>query len=159
MDREDAEPELQPVPPAPAPTDHGGAAVVLLGAASVVLVVLVLTLFMGLFARDGDEPMRAGEVDEGQLSDGAYEDVELGTPEAVLSGLRPVVPVCSRVIDRYDLRAQGTVVAAECVYDDREDGRPGQQYRFCFADDLLADQTVMFFGDPGEGSAVGQEDA
>ncbi len=48
-------------------------------------------------------------------------------------------------------------VDAECVYYDRADGRAGQQYRFCFDEDLLVDKTVLLAGYPGEGSAVVEE--
>jgi hypothetical protein len=96
------------------------------------------------------------EVREGRLTDAAYADVELGArKDAVLTALRPVLPVGTRVIDRYQ-RAATERVAAECVYFDRADGRAGQQYRFCFVEDVLVDKTVLLAGDPGEGSAVVQ---
>ncbi len=179
MERGGSGPEERP--PAPAATERGGAAVVLLGAAAVVVVLVLAFLLMGDFlVRGGDEPVQAREVAEGRLSDAAYARVELGTPEdavlsglgpvvpvysrvglgtpeeVVLSGLRPVVPVYSRVIDRYGTRGQGPV-AAQCVYYDRADGRAGQQYRFCLAEQWLVDKTVLLAGDPGEGSAVVQE--
>ncbi len=148
-------------PAAPRRTaDQGGAAALVLGAAAtVVIVVLAAFLFMGNFlAGLGEEPVQAREVDEGRLSDTAYASVDLGTAkEAVLTSLRPVLPVYSRAIDRYQLREPETV-AAECVYYDRADGRAGQQFRFCFAEDVLIDKTVLLSGDPGEGSAVIEED-
>ena len=83
---------------------------------------------------------------------------ELGTSkEDVLSALRPVLPVDTRVVDRFERRAPETV-SAECVYYDRADGRAGQQFRFCFVDDVLVDKTLLLAGDPGEGSAVVQDD-
>ncbi len=64
------------------------------------------------------------EVREGRLSEAAYADVEMGaTKEDVLTALRPVLPVDTRVVDRYELRDPQTV-AAECVYFDREDAAP-----------------------------------
>lgn len=139
--------------------DRGGAALLLLGAAATVAVfVLGAFLVMGNFLTDaGEEPAEAVEVLEGRLSDEAYAAVQLGAvKETVLTSLRPVLPVYARTIDRYQLRDPETV-AAECVYYDRADGRAGQQFRFCFAEDVLIDKTVLLSGDPGEGSAVVEE--
>ena len=134
-------------------------AVRLLGVAGAVVVVLVAAfLFLGNVLADvGDEPVRVEEVREGRLSEAAYADVELGAvKEDVLTALRPVLPVDTRVLERYELREPETV-AAECVYYDRADGRAGQQFRFCFAEDVLVEKTVILAGDPGEGSAVVEE--
>ena len=136
--------------------DAGAMAARLLGVAAAVVVVLVAALlFLGNVLADvGDEAVPVEEVREGRLSEAAYSDVELGaTKEDVLTALRPVLPVDTRVVDRYELR-EPEVVAAECVYYDRADGRAGQQFRFCFAEDVLVEKTVVLAGDPGEGSAV-----
>jgi hypothetical protein len=147
---------LRPARSHAAKGDAGAAAARLLGAAgAVVIFVLAAFLFFGnVLADAGDEPVPVREVREGRLSEAAYAAVELGaTKEDVLTALRPVLPVDTRVVERYELRDPETV-AAECVYFDREDGRAGQQFRFCFAEDLLVDKTVILAGDPGEGSAV-----
>ena len=140
----------------PVTRDAGAVAVRLLGVAGAVVVVLVAAfLFLGNVLADvGDEPVPVEEVREGRLSEAAYADVELGAvKEDVLTALRPVLPVETRVLERYELREPETV-AAECVYYDRADGRAGQQFRFCFAEDVLVEKTVILAGDPGEGSAV-----
>lgn len=128
----------------------------LLGFAGAVVVLAVAAfLFLGnVLADAGDDPVPVREVREGRLSQAAYADVELGaTKEDVLTALRPVLPVDTRVVDRDALR-EPEGVAAECVYFDRADGRAGQQFRFCFAEDVLVEKTVVLSGDPGEGSAV-----
>ena len=136
--------------------ESGAVAARLLGAAAAV-VVLALAAFLllgNVLADAGDEPPPVQEVREGRLSHQAYADVEVGaTKEDVLTALRPVLPVDTRVVERYEQREPETV-AAECVYFDRADGRAGQQYRFCFVEDVLAEKTVVLAGDPGEGSAV-----
>lgn len=134
----------------------GAVAARLLGlAAAVALALLALFLLLGnVLADAGDDPAPVEQVREGRLSQAAYADVELGErKEDVLTALRPVLPVDTRVVERYELREPETV-AAECVYYDREDGRAGQQFRFCFVEDVLVDKTVLLAGDPGEGSAV-----
>jgi len=129
----------------------GGAAV----GAVVAALLVVFLLFGNVLADLGDEePVAVQQEREGRLSQAAYESVELGrTKEDVLAELRPVLPVGSRVLDRHEGRDPETV-AGECVYFDRGDGRAGQQFRFCFADDVLVEKTVVLAGDPGEGSAV-----
>ena len=118
------------------------------------VLVAAFLLFGNVLADAGDEPVPVQEVREGRLSQDVYADVELGAKkEDVLTALRPVLPADTRVVDRYELRDSRTV-AAECVYYDRQDGRAGQQFRFCFAEDVLVDKTVILAGDPGEGSAV-----
>ena len=136
--------------------EAGAAAARLLGAAgAVVASVLAVFLVLGnVLADAGDEPVPAQEVREGRLPQEAYQAVELGaTKEDVLTALRPVLPVDTRVLERYEVGAPETV-AAECAYFDRADGRAGQQFRFCFAEDVLVGKTVVLAGDPGEGSAV-----
>ena len=156
MDQQTPASGRRPARSRPAAGDAGATAVRLLGVAgAVALVVVASFLFLGNVLADvGDEPLPVEEVREGRLSEAAYADVELGaTKEDVLTALRPVLPVDTRVVERYEVREPETV-AAECVYFDREDGRAGQQFRFCFAEDVLVEKTVILAGDPGEGSAV-----
>jgi hypothetical protein len=151
---------LRPARSRAAKGEAGAVAARLLGAAGAVVVfVLAAFLFLGnVLADAGDEPVPVQEVREGRLSAAAYADVELGaTKEDVLTALRPVLPVDTRVVERYELRDPETV-AAECLFFDREDGRAGQQFRFCFHEDLLVDKTVILAGDPGEGSAVVEDE-
>lgn len=125
-------------------------------AAGVVVLVVAAFLFFGNVLAE-EEPVVLEER-EGRLSADAFAAVELGeTKEDVLTALRPVLPVDTRVVDRYQDREPETV-AAECVYYDRQDGRAGQQYRFCFVEDVLVGKTLVLAGDPGEGSAVVEED-
>ena len=121
------------------------------------LVLATFLLFGNVLADAGDDPLPVQELREGRLSEQVYAAVEVGmTKEDVLAALRPVVPVDTRVVERHELRDPETV-AAECVYYDREDGRAGQQFRLCFAEDVLIGKTVILAGDPGEGSAVVEE--
>lgn len=156
MDQHTAAPDRRPARPRPAEADAGATAVRLLAVAGAVAVALVATfLFLGNVLADvGEGPVPVQQVREGRLSEAAYADVELGaTKEDVLTAFRPVLPVDTRVLERYELREPETV-SAECVYYDRADGRAGQQFRFCFAEDVLVEKTVILAGDPGEGSAV-----
>ena len=137
-------------------SDAGAAAARLLGLGGAVVVSLVaLFLLLGnVLADAGDEPVPVQEVREGRVPQAAYAAVELGaTKEDVLTALRPALPVDTRVLERSELR-EPEPVTAECVYFDRADGRAGQQFRFCFAEDVLVEKTVVLAGDPGEGSAV-----
>ena len=102
---------------------------------------LAFFLFLGNVLGDDDEV--ATNVIEGKLTEEAYAAVDLGTPEeAVLQALLPVRPRETRVVERFEGREPETP-SASCVYYDRQDGRLGQQYRFCFVDDLLVDKTVV----------------
>lgn len=158
MDHDTRDPGRRPADRALGRSDACAVAARLLGVAgAVVVAVLAVLLFLGnVLADASDEPLMQ-EVREGRLSAEAYADVDLGaTKEDVLTALRPVLPVDTRVVERYETIEPETV-AAECVYYDREDGRAGQQYRFCFAEDVLVGKTVILAGDPGEGSAVVEE--
>lgn len=111
-------------------------------------------LLLGNVLADAGDESAVREVREGRLSQQAYAGVDIGQDkEAVLTALRPVLPVAARTVEDYEARDPETV-AAECIYYDREDGRAGQQYRLCFVDDVLVDKTLLLAGDPGEGSAV-----
>ena len=153
-----ASPDREPTPPGGTGDTRSVLPRLLAIAATVAVLAVAGLLFLGNVLADDDEPVVLDER-EGRLSAEAYSAVELGaTKDDVLTALRPVLPTGTRVLDRYEEREPETV-AAECVYYDREDGRAGQQYRFCFVEDVLVGKTLVLAGDPGEGSAVVDGDA
>lgn len=123
-------------------------------AAGAAVLVVVFLLFTQLAQLGADDDLAVQDVREGSLTAEAYEAVELGArKEDALSQLRPVLPVTTRIVDRYEAR-EPAAVAAECVYFERYGGRAGEQFRFCFDEDVLVDKTLLLAGDPGPGSAV-----
>jgi hypothetical protein len=135
--------------------DDGRALPWVLGAVGAVVAVLVVVfLLFGQLAQLGSDDVAVQEIREGSLTADAYEAVQLGAvKEDVLLELRPVLPVDTRVVDRYEQREPATV-AGECVYYERYGGRTGELFRFCFEQDVPVDKTVLLAGDPGPGSAV-----
>lgn len=128
------------------------------GVAALAAVVLGVFLVFTQLAQETTEEVAVQEVREGSLEVEAFDAVEIGTPkEEVSTSLRPVLPVDSRIVDRYEGRSPGTV-AAECVYYERYGGRAGESFRFCFDEDVLVDKTVLLAGDPGADSAVVDEE-
>lgn len=139
--------------------DRGaGLAWVLGGVAAVAVVVLGVFLIFSQLAQETTDEVAVQEVREGSLEIEAFDAVEVGTPkEEVLTSLRPVLPVDTEVVDRYEGRSPETV-AAECVYYERYGGRAGESFRFCFDEDVLVDKTVLLAGDPGADSAIVDEE-
>lgn len=140
--------------------DDGGALAWILGgvAGLVVVLVAVFVLFGELAQFGADEPVDVDEVREGSLTVEQYEAVDLGAQkEELLTELRPAMPVDTRVIDRFEGREPETI-AAECVYYERSGGRAGEQFRFCFDEDVLVDKAVLLAGDPGVDSPVVEEE-
>lgn len=118
---------------------------------------MVVFLVFSQLAQESTDDIAVQEVHEGSLEIEAFNAVDLGTPrEEVLTSLRPVLPVDTRIVDRYEGRAPETV-AAECVYYERYGGRAGESFRFCFDEDVLVDKTVLLAGDPGADSAIVDE--
>lgn len=136
--------------------DGGGTALTLLGVAAAAVVLLV-AVFLGIGQLvnddDADVPVTASqEVQQGELTEQAFEDVELGvTKEDLQASLRPVQPVDAAVLDRYDLRAPETV-SASCVYYEGQDLPNEALYRFCFEDDVLVDKTFVLQTEPAPGT-------
>lgn len=107
-----------------------------------------------LLAQLADEtqevPVAAVTVEE-QLSEAAFAEVPLGAEkEQALQALLPVQPADTQVVDRFQGRSPETV-AAECVFYERADGAADERYRFCFAEDVLIDKTVVLPDEPGVG--------
>jgi len=140
-------------------SDHGGTALTLLGIAAAVVVVLVAGfLGIGMLVNAGDDPEAPGtateEVRQGQLTEQAFEDVELGvTKEDLQASLRPVLAVDAAILDREDLRSPETA-SESCVYYQGEDLPNEAVYRFCFQDDVLVDKTFVLQTEPGLGAAL-----
>lgn len=141
--------------PADASPGHQGrlTALKLFAVAAVVGGLVLLGAFF-LLAQLADEtqdvPVATPAVEE-QLSEAAFAAVPLGAEkEEALQALLPVQPVDSRLVDRYEAREPETV-ESECVYYEREDGAADERYRFCFAEDVLVDKTVVLPDEPGTG--------
>lgn len=125
----------------------------LVAVAAVVAGAVLLGAFF-LLAQLADEtqdvPVATPAVEE-QLSEAAFAAVPLGAEkEQALQALLPVQPVDTQVVDRFEACAPETV-AAECVYYERADGAADGRYRFCFAEDVLVDKTVVLPEEPGIG--------